>query len=69
MDTHLNEKLLTTAELARRLDVSRGKVSDLARSGAIPSVDVGPNVRRFVWNEVLDALRQAASRGRQEITA
>ena len=51
-----NEKLLTTAELARRLDVSQDKVRVLAKAGEIPSVLVG-NGRRFVWPDVLAALR------------
>ena len=51
-----NEKLLTTAELARRLDVSQRSVRALVRAGQIPSVNVGSG-RRFVWPDVLAALR------------
>jgi excisionase family DNA binding protein len=62
-------KLLTTAELARRLDVGQDKIRALAKAGRIPSVQVGANGRRFVWAEVMTALRAEAATERQERTA
>ena len=60
------EKLLTVQELARRLDVGQDKVRDLARSGRIPFVQVSRNGLRFVWDDVLQALRAEAAAERQE---
>jgi excisionase family DNA binding protein len=62
-------KLLTAAELARRLDVGQDKVRVLAREGRIPSLTVGTNGLRFDWHEVLRALRTEAATTRQERTA
>jgi excisionase family DNA binding protein len=59
-------KLLTTAELARRLDVGQDKIRALAKAGRIPSVQVGANGRRFDWAEVMAALRAEAAAERQE---
>ncbi|MBL8753823.1 MAG: helix-turn-helix domain-containing protein [Planctomycetes bacterium] len=63
MDT--NDKLLTTAELARRLDVSQDKLRALAKDGEIPSVLVGVG-RRFFWPDVLMALRAGGHTGRKD---
>lgn len=49
------EKLLTVQELARRLDVGRQKVRELARSGSIPFLCVG-GAMRFQWGAVVQAL-------------
>ena len=59
-----NEKLLTVAELARRLDVGEDKVRAMAKRGEIPSVKVG-NGRRFVWADVLAALQRSANAERE----
>jgi excisionase family DNA binding protein len=61
------DKLLTAEELARRLNVGQDKVRGLARTGHIPSVQVGKHGLRFDWHDVLETLRVAgAAVNRQE---
>jgi excisionase family DNA binding protein len=59
METN-NEKLLTTAELARRLGVGRRKVRQMVKAGQIPSIQLGGSGLRFDWYQVLTALRAEA---------
>ncbi|MEO6594755.1 MAG: hypothetical protein ABIP94_08385 [Planctomycetota bacterium] len=66
MQTSPETKLLTAAELARRLHVGQDKVRTLAREGHIPSLTVGANGLRFDWHEVLLALRTESVTERQE---
>jgi excisionase family DNA binding protein len=49
------DKMLTVAELARRLDVGQEKVRELARDGRIPFLRVGKTMR-FEWAAVRAAL-------------
>jgi excisionase family DNA binding protein len=54
-------EMLTTAELATKLRLSRERVCDLARAGKIPSLQTGRGGKRlFIAGEVLEALRDRA---------
>tara|TARA_R110002072_G_scaffold264409_1_gene423102 strand:- start:7209 stop:7409 length:201 start_codon:yes stop_codon:yes gene_type:complete len=58
MQTAPPEKLLTVAELAKRLDVGQAKARAMVLSGDLPCLRVGNSVR-FEWDEVVIALRVA----------
>lgn len=49
--------LLTTAELAARLNVCEDTVRAMVRDGRIPALRLGVNTLRFDWEEVTKALR------------
>jgi len=55
-----NEKLLTLDELAARLQMHPDTVRGLKRRGVIPSIRIGHRTLRFEYQNVLDALRNAA---------
>jgi excisionase family DNA binding protein len=53
--------IVTTAELAERIRLSRERVRDLARTGKIPSLQTGRGGKRlYIVGEVLQALRGTA---------
>ena len=59
------DELLTTAELAERLKVSGKTIERMLIDGRLPYVRVagkGAGHRRFVWSEVLQALRDDTER-------
>lgn len=49
-------ELLTSAELAQRLRVSRSAVSKWRRAGQIPVVQLSTKIYRFNFEEVVQAL-------------
>lgn len=51
-------RLLSTAEVAELLGVSRWHVSDLARRGDLPSVVLGRRLRRFHPEDVAGFIHQ-----------
>ena len=53
-------ELLTTAQLAKRLQVSPGTIRDWARDGRIPQIRLSQKSRRFLLDDVLAALNQKA---------
>ena len=53
-------ELLTTAQLAKRLQVSPGTIRDWAHDGRIPQIRLSQKSRRFVLGDVLAALNQKA---------
>lgn len=52
------DRLLTVAELARRLSLGDATVRKLARAGQLPALQVGGQLR-FRWADVVEALRLA----------
>ena len=52
-------ELLTAEELADRLAVAPGTVKVWARRGRIPSVRISPKVVRYIYGDVVAALRDA----------
>lgn len=50
-------ELLTTAQLAKRLQVSRDTVREWARDGRIPEIRISEKTRRFDLDEVMRSLR------------
>lgn len=61
----MDDRLISTRELASRLALSARTVRSLASAGRIPTVRVARNRLRFDWSEVLDALRGARRAGTQ----
>lgn len=55
------EELLRAQEVASRLGVSAVTVRIWARQGRIPSIRISAKVVRFVWDEVLAAIREHAA--------
>lgn len=51
-----DQKLMTVAELAQRLDIGQAKIRSMVRNGELPHLRVG-NQPRFNWDEVVTALR------------
>ena len=49
--------LLTAAELAERLRVKTGTVSEWVRRGVIPAIRINPKVIRFDFDAVVSALK------------
>ena len=59
------DELLTTSQLAERLQVTTKTVQRMTSSGRIPAIRVAGTGRghpRYVWAEVLDALRDDTER-------
>lgn len=52
------QELLTTREIARRLQLSATTIRVWAREGRIPAVRVSTNRLRFEWEAVLRALQE-----------
>lgn len=55
----MTERLLSTIELARRLNCGRDRIGELVRARRIPYVMVG-SLRRFDYAEVVKCLRVEA---------
>lgn len=53
-----NDKLLTAAELAKILGIDRTTLRSYVRVGIVPSVKIGPRIRRFRRSEVENWLRK-----------
>ena len=58
----MTERLLSTIELARRLNCGRDRIGELVRAGRIPYVMVGC-LRRFDYAEVIKALSVPVRQG------
>ena len=60
--------LLTVEELAERLAISPRTVIELARTGRIPEIRLGPRTRRFDFEAVLSAVKggEARSEGKPQ---
>lgn len=54
----MEDKLVSTRELASRLVLSVRTVRSWARAGRIPAIRVASNRYRFGWREVLESLRR-----------
>jgi len=52
-----DDKLLTTDELADKLQLSPRTISELARAGKIPEIRISERIRRFDLQEVVAILR------------
>ena len=59
----MEDKLLTTEDLAERLGVSPGTVVQWARSGRIPEIRPSERIRRFDYDDVLAVLKRAEPKG------
>lgn len=55
--------LLTTTELAERLNVSPSTIRKWVKRGLIPEIVISPNVRRFEFTAVLNAFREGLLKG------
>jgi excisionase family DNA binding protein len=53
--------LLTTSQLAERLQVSKDTILGWARSGVIPEIRISAKVRRFSLDDVVKAIRERAA--------
>lgn len=58
-----SEELLTTAQLAKRLNVASSTIRRWVRERIIPEIVVRQNVRRFDLAEVMTALRSRQKEG------
>ena len=54
-----DNRLLTADQLAARLDLQPSTIKRWGRVGKIPRLVVGYNLVRYIWSDVLRALRQA----------
>lgn len=57
-ENYMAVQLLTKRQLAERLNVSQDCIWRLAKAGRIPQVVLAPHVRRFDFEEVMEALKQ-----------
>jgi len=55
-------ELLTTEQLAERLQLSPHTIRDWSRDGKIPTIWLSRTVRRFDFGEVVKVLRDRAQR-------
>ena len=51
-------ELLDRVEVARRLGVAPSTVGVWTREGRIPAIRLSPKVVRYLWSDVLRALRE-----------
>ena len=58
-DAMADPELLTTAEAAERLGVSAETLRALVRRGVVPEVRVSAKIRRYIWRDVVAAVRRA----------
>lgn len=56
----MEDRLISTRELATRLSLSVRTVRTLAKAGRIPAVRVTRNRLRFEWSDVLATLHRSA---------
>ena len=56
--TVIPDRLLTTAEVAKRLGCSTETVLNYAKAGRIPCVRINRNSIRFNWEKVVEALER-----------
>ena len=65
-------ELLTTSQLAERLQVSKDTIREWARNGVIPEIRISAKVRRFSLDDIVKAFRdrtpsrEASACARQE---
>jgi excisionase family DNA binding protein len=57
----MDQPLITTAEVAKQLQVSRQTVRQWVRDGRIPAIQITARTFRFDARAVLDALRASPS--------
>lgn len=58
MNTNDNDRLLDTYELANKIGVHRNTVRNWRNSGLIPYIKPTPNVIRYRWADVEEALNR-----------
>lgn len=56
----MSAQLLTTDELANRLDLRPSTVASWGREGKLPRLVISRSVVRYVWSDVLRSLRNGA---------
>lgn len=54
----MENELLTTRQLAKRLRVTIHTIRRWAREGKLPHLRIGPKVIRFSWLEIQNAVKK-----------
>lgn len=56
--------LLTTNELAKKLNVHRMTISRMVNKGTIPFIKIGETEYRYEWDKVIEALEVNNAKGK-----